>query len=250
MSALGGDIKFGLRMLKRSPGVTAAAIFALALGIGANTAIFSVVDNVLLRPLPFPESSQLHAVYRSVAKLGFFRGPWSYPDFKDFQAQNSVFQNVGVWANGDANLSGVGSPERVLIRLASPSLLPTLRVSPVAGRNFLESEAIKGNDHVVLLDYGLAQRRFGSPQLALGKSVRVDNVDYQVVGVLPRGFFLQTKADVWLPTSTTFDMMSIRNAHWLRMVAREKPGVTKAQIDADLSAFTQRLVEAHGDIYS
>jgi len=250
MSALGGDIKFGLRMLKRSPGVTAAAIFALALGIGANTAIFSIVDNLLLRPLPFPESNQLDAVYRMAAKFGNNKGPWSYPDFKDFQAQTTVFENVGVWSGGDGNLSGVGSPERVLIRLASPSLLPTLRVSPIAGRNFLESEALKGNDHVVLLDYGLAQRRFGSPQNALGKSLRIDDVDYQVVGVLPRGFFLQTKADVWLPTSTTFDMLSIRNAHWLRMIAREKPGVTKAQIEADLDAFTKRLVEAHGDIYS
>ena len=197
MSALGGDIKFGLRMLRRSPGVTAAAIFALALGIGANTAIFSVVDNLLLRPLPFPESNQLDAVYRATAKFGFAKGPWSYPDFKDFLARNTAFENVGVWAGGDGNLSGVGSPERVLIRLASPSLLPTLRVSPIAGRNFLESEAIKGNDHVVLLDYGLAQRRFGSPDGALGKMVRIDNVEYQVVGVLPRGFFLQSKADVF-----------------------------------------------------
>ena len=244
------DLKFAFRMLRRSPGVTIAAVFALALGIGANTAIFSVVDNVLLRPLPFPESNKLDTIYRGAPKLGFFKGPWSYPDFKDFLAQNRVFENAGVWANGDANLSGAGSPERVLIRLASPSLLPTLRVSPIAGRNFLDSESLKGNDHVVMLDYALAQRRFGSPQLALGKTVRLDDVDYQVVGVLPRGFFLQTKADVWMPASSTFDMLEIRNAHWLRIVAREKPGVSKAQVQADLDAFTQRLVEAHGDIYT
>ncbi|MGZ3406356.1 MAG: ABC transporter permease [Polyangia bacterium] len=249
MSALATDVKFALRMLRRSPGVTAAAILALALGIGANTAIFSVVNGVLLRPLPYPQSQELSAVYRSASRLGFLKGPWSYPDFKDFLAQNQSFENAGVWANGDGNLSGNGAPERVLIKLASPTLLPTLRVSPIAGRNFLASETFKGNDHVVLLDFALAQRRFGSPQDALGKTVRLDSVDYQVVGVLPRGFFLQTPSDVWLPTSTTFDMLDIRNAHWLRMVARKKPGVTQAQIDADLAAFSKRLTEVHGDIY-
>ncbi len=249
MSNLLGDLKFALRMLRRSPGVTIAAVLTLALGIGANTAIFSVVDGVLLRPLPYPESSQLVAVYRGTTHLGFFKGPWSHPDFKDFLAQNQSFENVGVWAGGDSNLSGNGSPERVLIRLASPTLLPTLRVAPIVGRNFLPNEAFKGNDHVVMLDYKLAQRRFGSPNDALGKTVRLDGVDYQVIGVLPRGFFLERPADVWMPMSTTFDMMEIRNAHFMRMVARKKPGLTSAQIQADLDGFTKRLTEAHSDIY-
>src|SRR5258708_30357983 len=136
MDALWKDVRFALRMLRRAPGVTAAAVLTLALGIGANTAIFSVVDNVLLRPLPYPDSQQLVVVYRAVSHLGFLKGPWSYPDFKDLLAQNQVFENAGVCANGAANLSGGGAPERVLIRLASPTLLPTLRVSPLVGRNF------------------------------------------------------------------------------------------------------------------
>ena len=135
MSNLLADLKFALRMLRRSPGVTAAAVLALALGIGANTAIFSVVDGVLLRPLPYPDSSQLVAVYRGSTHLGFVKGPWSFPDFKDFLTQNQSFENVGVWSGGDGNLSGNGTPERVLVRLASPTLLPTLRVAPIAGRN-------------------------------------------------------------------------------------------------------------------
>ncbi|HEY2745780.1 MAG TPA: ABC transporter permease [Polyangia bacterium] len=249
MRDLLGDLKFALRMLRRSPGVTAAAVLALALGIGANTAIFSVVDGVLLRPLAYPESSQLVAVYRGATHFGFTKGPWSFPDFKDFLAQNQSFENAGIWSGGDGNLSGNGSPERVLIRLASPTLLPTLRVAPIAGRNFLPGEAFKGNDHVALLDYKLAQRRFGTPNDALGKTVRIDGVDYQVVGVLPRGFFLETAADVWMPASTTFDMLQVRNAHWLRMIARKKPGLSNAQIQSDLDGFSKRLVEAHGDIY-
>ena len=249
MSAFVSDLKFALRMLRRSPGVTIAAVLALALGIGANTAIFSVVDGVLLRPLPYPDSQNLVPVYRGSTHLGFLKGPWSFPDYKDFLAQNQSFENAGIWSGGDANLSGSGTPERVLIRLASPTLLPTLRVSPIAGRNFLPNEAFKGNDHVAMLDYKLAQRRFGSPNGALGQTVRLDGVDYQVVGVLPRGFFLEEAADVWLPASTTYDMAEIRNAHWLRLIARKKPGLSDAQIQQDLDGFTKRLSEAHSDIY-
>jgi len=250
MNTLLRDLKFALRMLRRSPGVTAAAVFALALGIGANSAIFSVVDNVLLRPLPYPHSDELVAVHRAATKLGFGDGPFSYPDFKDLQAQNRVFTNVGVWADGDINLSGgSGNAERALMNLVSPSLLPTLGVSPIVGRNFVEDETKKGNDHVCLLSWALAQRRFGSPHAALGQSVRLDGVDFQIIGVLPRGFQLQARADVWMPTSTSLEFLEIRDAHFLRTIARRKPGVSDAQIRTDLAAFTQRLVEAHGDIY-
>ncbi|HEX6839179.1 MAG TPA: ABC transporter permease, partial [Polyangia bacterium] len=249
MGALGGDLKFALRMLRRSPGVTAAAVLALALGIGANTAIFSVVDNVLLRPMPYPDSGALMAVHRTVAKFGWMRGPFSYPDFKDFLAWNRSFENVGAWGGGDANLTGAGAPERVLMRIATPTLLPTLRIAPIVGRNFTERETHKGDDHVVMLDWGLAQRRFGSPEGALGKSVRLDGVDYQVIGVLPRGFRFDTPADIWMPTSNTLEMTEMRNAHWLRVIARVRPDATPATIAADMDAFSKRLSELHSDIY-
>jgi putative ABC transport system permease protein len=243
------DLKFALRTLRRSPGVTAAAVLALALGIGANTAIFSVVDNVLLRPLPYPDAGSLMAVHRTVKKFGFTRGPFSYPDFKDLQAWTHSFENIGVWGGGDANLTGAGAPERVLVRVASPTLLPTLEVSPIVGRNFTELETHRGDDHVVMLDWRLAQRRFGSPEGALGKSVRLDGVDYQIIGVLPRGFLFDRPADVWQPISNTIPMVEIRNAHWLRVIARKKPGATPATIAADLDAFSARLTEANADIY-
>src|SRR6185503_19863742 len=123
--------------LRRSPGVTAAAVLALALGIGANTAIFSVVDNVLLRPLPYPNSQDLMYLSRSSSKFNFRNAPFSYLNFNDLQAQNRVFENVGVWADGDINLSRAGgAPERAHLKVISPSLLPTLQVSPIVGRNF------------------------------------------------------------------------------------------------------------------
>jgi len=174
-----GDLKFALRMLRRNLGVTAAAVLALALGIGANTAIFSVVDSVLLRPLPYPQSQELVRVYRTAARFGWAASPFSWLNYKDLLARNRVFENVAAWTNGDANLSGAGAPERVLVRFASSTLLPTLRVAPIVGRNFLPGEELKGNDTVVLLDFALAQRRFGSAQEAMGKSVRLNGVDYQ-----------------------------------------------------------------------
>jgi putative ABC transport system permease protein len=244
-----GDLKLALRMLARSPGVAAAAILALALGIGANSAIFSVVDGVLLRPLPYPQSQQLVRVYRTSARFGWLTSPFSWLNYKDLLAQNRVFENVAVWANRDANLSGAGAPERVLVRLASSTLLPTLRVAPIAGRNFSASEELEGNDHVVLLDFALAQRRFGSPGEAIGKRVRLDGIDYQVVGILPRDFRFDTPADVWMPTSTSLDKMKVRDAHFLQVVARKKPGVSDAVIAADLGAFSKYLTDTFPELY-
>jgi putative ABC transport system permease protein len=243
------DLGFALRLLRRSPGMTLAAVLTLAIGIGATSAIFSVVDGVLLRPLPYPDSGALMAVHRNDKKHRFMRAPFSYPDFKDLLAQNRSFENVGVWSEGDINLTGVGAPERVLIRFASPTLLPTLRVRPAVGRNFTANEAFKGSDHVVMLDWGFAQRRFGSAEEALGKSVRLDGIDYQIVGILPHGFRFDTPADVWIPISTTFEMTEIRNAHWLGVLARKRPEATAATIAADLAAFSQRVSEANPDIY-
>jgi putative ABC transport system permease protein len=244
-----GDLKFALRVLRRSPGVTAAAVLALALGIGANSAIFSVVESVLLRPLPYPQSHELVRVYRTAARFGWMSSPFSWLNYKDLLAQNRVFENVGVWANRDANLSGGGAPERARVRVASSTLLPTLRVAPIAGRNFLPSEELKGNDHVVMLDFALAQRRFGSAPEAVGKNVQLNGVDYQVVGVLPRGFRLDTAADVWMPTSTSSDIMQVRNAGFLQVLARKKPGVSDAVIVADLAAFSKYLTSTFPDMY-
>jgi len=244
-----GDLKFALRMLRRNLGVTAAAVLALALGIGANSAIFSVVDSVLLRPLPYPQSQDLIRVYRTAARFGWNSSPFSWLNYKDLLARNRVFENVAVWTNGDANLSGADAAERVLVRFASSTLLPTLRVAPIVGRNFLPGEELRGNDTVVLLDFALAQRRFGSAQESIGKSVRLNGVDHQVVGVLPRGFRFDTPADVWLPTSTSMDKTEVRNLGFLQVIARKKPGVSDPGIAADLAAFTRYLTDTFPDLY-
>jgi len=236
MTTLMQDVRFALRMLRRSPGVTAAAILALALGIGANTAIFSVVDGVLLRPLPYPDSAALVAVHQGSTTMNRFDGPLSYPEYQDLAAQNRTLQNVGGWVDGDVNLSATGSPERVLLRVATPSLLPTLEVTPILGRNFVPEEMAKGRDHVVLIDYGLWQRRFNRSPSAVGDKLRLDGADYEIIGVLPRDFVLDHPVDVWVPLSTADEGIKVRNAHFLRVVGRTRAGVTLKSVNDDLAA--------------
>src|SRR3954453_12838346 len=169
------ELRFAIRGLVKRPGFALIAIITLALGIGANSAIFSVVDSVLLRPLPLPESQSLYAVHTGAASFNRFDGPFSYPEYQDIVAQTHSFQNIGGWVDGDANLSGGARPERVTMRWVLPSLLPTLSVQPARGRNFGADETAKGRDHVALITYGLWQRQFGGGEAVIGKSVRLDN---------------------------------------------------------------------------
>src|SRR4051812_6189167 len=181
-------IRYAVRSLLKRPGFTAAAVITLALGIGANSAIFSVVDSVLLRPLPLSDSQTLYALHTGAVLFNHFDGVFTFPEYQDVVAQTHSFESIGGWYDGDANLSGGTKPERVTMRVVLPSLLPTLGVPLARGRNFLPEETTKGRDHVTLITYGLWQRQFGGAEGAVGKSVRLDNVAYEIVGILPGDF--------------------------------------------------------------
>jgi predicted permease len=244
------DLRFALRVLRRSPGMAAAAVLALALGIGANTAIFSVVDGVLLRPLPYPDSSDLVALHTGSRKLNRFDAPLSYPDYEDLAAQSRSLESVGAWANGDANLvGGNAAPERVLIRVATPSVLSTLRVQPVRGRNFAPEETIKGRDQVAIIDYGLWLRQFNGAEDAVGRSVRLDGLDYRIIGILPRDFRLEHPTDVWLPLSLGLGGLRMRNNHFLHAIGRCRPGVTAAAVATDMDAIARHEAETYPEVY-
>src|ERR1041384_7022358 len=177
MQQLIQDLRYAVRGLIKRPGFTIIAVMTLALGIGANSAIFSVVDGVLLRSLPLPDSQSLYAVHTGAAIFNRYDGPLSYPEYQDVVQQTHSFQSIGAWVDSDANLSDGVRPERVTLRIVLPSLLPTLVVDPARGRNFLPEETTKGRDHVALITHGLWQRRFGGAEDVLGKSVQLDNVD-------------------------------------------------------------------------
>ena len=234
MQQLIQDLRYAVRGLLKRPGFTIIAVMTLALGIGANSAIFSVVNGVLLRSLPLPDAQSLYAVHTGASSFNRYDGPLSYPEYQDVAEQTRSFQSIGAWYDSDANLSEGAQPERVMLRVVLPSLLPTLGVETVRGRNFLPEETTKGRDHVALITYALWQRRFSGADDAIGKSVRLDNVEYQIVGVLPRDFQFEAPVDLWLPLTTTDPEVNVRNSHFLRVVARMRPGATAKNVAAEL----------------
>jgi putative ABC transport system permease protein len=249
MQTLIQDLRLAVRGLIKRPGFALLAIVTLALGIGANSAIFSVVDSVLLRSLPLPDSQSLYAVHTGAASFNHFDGPLSYPEYEDVVGQTHSFQSIGGWVDGDANLSGGARPERVTVRWVLPSLLPTVGVQPMQGRNFLPEETNKGREHVTLITYGLWQRQFGGTNDAIGKSMRLDNVNYQIVGILPRDFQFETPVDLWIPLMTMDPGLKVRNSHFLSVIARLRPGVSRESVAADLNAVAKYESDNFPDMF-
>jgi putative ABC transport system permease protein len=250
VGALAIDLKFAVRMLRRSPGVTAAAIVALALGIGANTAIFSVVDGVLLRPLPYSDSARLVLVNGAYPSMGRPRTAMSYLEYQDVRAQSRALADVAAYEHGDFNLSGTsGAPERVTVGFASATLFPTLGVQPFLGRSFSAEEEHAGSDEVAIIDYATWRDRFGGDVNAVGRTLVLDNVPYRIIGVLPRGFRFAGTCSAWIPLSTSEPSTRERGSHWLKVVGRMRAGVSRAQLDSDLAAVSQRISEIDPAIY-
>ncbi len=181
------DLRFGLRMLRRSPRFITVAVLTLALGIGANTAIFSIVDAVLLRPLPFRNPSSLLMFYESNKPLGFAHAPASAPDLMVVEREQKSFSSLGAFQNKDFDLSDPGEPERVTAARVSASIFPMLGIRPLLGRTYTRHED-QAATHVVVLSYGLWERRYGGNRNIVGQTIDLDRVPYTVVGVRPRSF--------------------------------------------------------------
>jgi predicted permease len=247
MSTLFQDLKFGLRMLAKNPGFTAVAVLTLALGIGANTAIFSVVYGVLLRPLPYPEASRLVTVYEN--GRDFTRGSVAYPNFLDWRRENRSFADLAVYRNDDLILSGSGQPEHLAGEYVSAGFFPVLGVPPFLGRGFLPQEDQRGTGGVVVLSYDLWQRRFGSDPQVVGRSVVMNGRSWLVVGVLPSYFRFREQADVYLPLRQWISVeMDERQSHpGLHGVARLRPGVSLAAAQSEMDLIARRLSVQYPD---
>lgn len=252
MRTLLQDLKFGLRMLAKNPAFTAVAVLTLALGIGANTVLFSVVNGVLLHPLPYPQPERLVALYSRTAA-----SPWwsiSYPNFLDWVRDNKSFSGLAGYREDDFSLTGTGEPERVTADMVSASFFPLLGVQPRIGRSFLPEEDQVGAAHVVMISGGLWKRKFGSEPGAVGKSLTLDGKAYTIVGVVPEGFRysgnnFETNADVYVPIGQ-WDNPVFRDRKigmGMDAVGRLKPGVTFEQARADMDALGQHLAEAYPD---
>jgi predicted permease len=232
------DIRFGTRMLAKNPGFTIVAVLTLALGIGANAAIFSVVDAVLLRPLAYKDADRL------VTILHNGDNPVAVANYIDWRDQSSSFEAMGAADYWSANLSGIDSPEHILGLSVTQSLLPLLGVEPLLGRLFVAGEDQKGAEHEVILSYGLWQRRFAGDSKVVGKVITLDGQQYAVLGVMPRTFkfapFWATRAEMWVPNAFG-DRIHSREGNSLRIFARLKRDVALSEARAEIATITARL---------
>jgi putative ABC transport system permease protein len=243
MSTLIQDLKFGLRMLAKNPGFTAVAVLTLALGIGANTAMFSVVNTVILHPLPYKNPDQLVQIFSEKGKLR--KVLLSGPDFVEIRAQNRVFQRVATFLERVVTLTGQDEPERLQAAWVSTDLIPLLRVQPAVGRTFLPEEERPDKCQVAVISHALWQRRFGSDWSVLGRPITLDGKAYTVVGVMPAGFkFPSYSPDVWVPRVLNAEDLHPQ-ARGLRVIARLKEGVGLRQAQAQMDTLASRLEQEY-----
>jgi putative ABC transport system permease protein len=240
------DLRYGLRALRKRPAFTAVAVVTLALGIGANTAIFSVVNTVLLRPLPYKDPERLVMVWEDATKHGYPRDTPAAANFVDWREQNKVFEGMAALADQSFNLTGVGDPERLEGQRVSANLFNLLGVEPKLGRGFLPEEDAPGAGRAVILSHGLWQRRFGADPKVVGRALDLNGQSYTVVGVMPQDFqFPSPEAEVWVPIAFTQRQAASRGNHYLEVVARLKPGVSVEQAQAEMSTIASRLQQQY-----
>ena len=255
MNALLQDIRYTLRMLAKSPGFTAVAVLTLALGIGANTALFSVVNGVLLNPLPYPHPNQIVSLYSKPAD--FTEASISYPDFLDWVRDNRTLSSVAAYRSFQSfNLIGQGEPERVSAAEVSASFFSTLGVNPILGRNFSPTEDQLNGPPAAILSGGFWKAKFGASPSIIGKTLNLDGTDYTVVGVLPANFYFCCRTinfrsgDVYVPLGADKNpWMHVRKIHpGIRAVGRIKQGVTLAQARSDMDRVAENLAAAYPDV--
>jgi putative ABC transport system permease protein len=248
MQTLLQDLRYGARMLLKKPGFTLIAIITLALGVGANTAIFSLVNVVLLKPLPFHEPERLVMLWEDAAAIGFPRADVAPANFVDWKAQQSTFDGMATLDWKSFDLTGDGEPQKVASYGVTANLFPLLGVQPTIGRNFSDDEDRPGAAKVTILSYGLWQQRYGGENSIVGRDIQINGDKYTVVGVMPAGFqFLQSYIGLWVPAALTPQQLADRENHYLTVVGRIKRGVTTEQAQADLATINERIARDYPD---
>ncbi|HKW74416.1 MAG TPA: ABC transporter permease [Terriglobales bacterium] len=245
MTSLWQDLRFGFRSLVKSPGFAFMAVLTLAIGIGANTAIFTVLNAVLLRPLPFHDPGRVMIVSENSPQFNDMSV--AYPNYVDWRAQNSSFAQMALFRGDDYTLTDQRGPEHIDGREVSAGFFSLLGVAPILGRDFRPEEDQVGAAPVVIMSYGLWQRRFGGDRNILGRSIHLNDADYTVVGVLPRDFWFYSQRDVFVPIAAT-GRMWLKNRmdrEGARAIGRLKPGVGLEQARADLNTIAKRLAAAY-----
>ena len=243
------DIRYGFRMLRKSPSFTFFAVAVLALGIAANSAIFSIADAVLVRPLPYADSNRLVIVWEEASAYGFPKNTPAPGNFSDWKSRNQVFDDVAATGfGGSFNLTGKGLPEKLTGREATANLFSVLGVTPALGRDFRPEDDIPGATPVAILSHGLWLRRFGGDPQILGKDISLNYEKCIVVGVMKSGFqFPDRETELWVPERFTKKQLANHDSHYLEVVARLKPGVSLKAANADLSVIAHQVEKEHPD---
>ncbi len=246
MEALLRDIRYGIRGLLKRPGFTIVAVITLALGIGANAAIFSVVNTVLLKPLRFRDPERLVIVWEDASFANFPQNTPAPANFADWKAQAQSFEDMAATAEASFNVTGDGEPERVAARGVTANFFSVLGVQPVIGRTFLPEEDRPQVNKVVILSYPLWQSRYGGDRSILNHSIQLNAEKYTVVGVMPSGFqLIESDERLWVPLALEPEELRNRGGHYLTVVARLKPDVSLAQVQAEMNAVMRRIGTDH-----
>jgi putative ABC transport system permease protein len=246
MRTLLQDLRYGFRNLLASRGFAVIAVLTLAAGIGANTAIFSIVDAILIRPLPYPNPDRLVRLYETESAPGTY--PFTGPDFIDWKAQNSTFTDMALygWAS-TMNLAGKGQAEHVIVSPTEANYFALLGAKPLLGRTFAQGEDQPGKNDLAILSYGEWQKRFGGDPKAVGQTVELNAKKYTVIGVMPYGFAMPFRTDYWTPLDVSGKGLGERGSHWANAIGRLKAGVTIKKAEADVKVIAARLEKAYPD---
>ena len=249
MGSILQDVRHGVRVLLRTPGFTFLALLTLALGIGANTAVFSVVNAVLLRPLPFENPQDIVAVWEQRAREGSSPGPISAPDFVDWRRMAKSFSSIALYSSGPFNLTGANDAERIPGARVSPGFLEALGVRPLLGRDFEMPQEQPGHGREVILTYGLWQRRFGGDPAILGKSASINGESYSIAAVLPKDFRFPfaSQCELLVPAVLGPDQLRFRGIHAFNAIARIQTGVTFEQARAEMALVSKQIERQHPD---
>ena len=246
------SVTHAVRVLRRNPGFTLSALAVLTLGIGANTAIFSVVNAVLLKPLPFPDSDSIVTLFHvppAAAFPGFKRFPASVPNYLDWRKQNDVFESMSAFGGRSLRIGGGSRPQSILTATADADFFTVLRAKPAIGRVFTETECQPGRDAVIVLSHGFAESQFGSPANALNKQLVLNGRNYEVIGVMPPSFYVRSwfpaSTQAWAPIAWTDEERKARGNHNRSVVARLRPGVSVEKAQSAMTVISDRLAQVY-----
>nr|MDQ3421320.1 ABC transporter permease [Acidobacteriota bacterium] len=239
-SSITQDVRYAIRMLLRNPGFTTIALLTFAVGIGVNTAVFSVFNGVLLRPLPYPDADRITMMWLDNRPQEIKEDIGSYPSYRDWREQSTSFEHVAAYTGANFTMTGSDEPERLPGAQTTANFFSVIGLQPILGRLYTEAQETPGSDAVVLLSHGLWQRKFGGANEVLGKTITLNGTAHEIVGVMPPELRIPSTAQIWKPLAPPEELRNSRQSFWLPVIGRLKPGVSVEQAQTEMNGITAR----------